>query len=56
MLLKAVDKILLAVVAGGIGDFSHRLLGRCQQIFGLIDAAQHNIFIGRIPSARFELS
>lgn len=56
MLLKAMDKILLAVVAGGIGDFSYRLLGRCQQIFGLIDAAQHDIFIGRITSARFELS
>ena len=54
MLLKAVDKVFLAVVAAGIGNFADGLLGRGEQVLGLVDATQDNILIGRIACARLE--
>ena len=48
MFLEAVNKIFLAVVAGGEGNFSHCLPRGGEQIFRLVNAAQHNIFIGRV--------
>ena len=46
MLLKAVDKVFLTVIADLIGNLLNRLPGGSQQIFGLVDAPQNDIFIG----------
>lgn len=45
VLAEAVNEILLAVVAGRVGDFFDRQFGGRQHILRLINAAQHDILI-----------
>ena len=53
---EAVDEVFLAVVAGGIGDLLDRELGRGKQVLRLVDAAEDDVFIGRIAGFGLELA
>ena len=55
VLAEAVNEILLAVVAGRVGDFLDRQFGGGQHILRFVDAAQHDILIWRIAGPRLEL-
>ena len=52
---ETVDKVFLAVIPCGVGDFTHRLPGGGEKVFCPVDTAQDDVFIGRVAGAGIEL-
>ena len=52
---ETVDKVFLAVIPCGVGDFTHRLPGGGEKVFCPVDTAQDDVFIGRVAGAGLEL-